>query len=184
MSIPDCISPIVGFRAWTWDTKGLKSLCGPRWHPGLALAARCRASVVVGTIVGRTEAADDAHDAPQARCTCGVYAAKSLELLRKNRYDSCGIYGEVSLWGTVVEHELGWRAQFAYPKSLFLSPDTLQYTLSEIRSRLQALTLYGIDIFVADANENLPLWTNHSGLNPTGLDHLVDCRPTRSRREF
>ena len=55
MSIPDYISPIVGYRVWTWNTMGLKSLCGERWHPGQSLAARCRASTVVGTIAGRAE---------------------------------------------------------------------------------------------------------------------------------
>jgi len=30
------------------------------------------------------------------------------------------VVGSVSLWGTVVEHERGWRAQFAYPARLRL----------------------------------------------------------------
>ncbi len=173
MSIPDYISPIVGYRGWTWDTKGLKSLCGQRWHPGLALAARCRASAVVGNIAGRIEA-DDSHEAPQAKCTCGVYAAKSLEHLRKNGYDRCGIYGEVCLWGTVVEHEWGWRAQLAYPKNLFLSPDALPFTLAEIWPRLQALALYGSDIFVLDNDQTSSLWGKRSGFDPAGLDYLIE----------
>jgi hypothetical protein len=73
MSIPDYISPIVGYRVWTWGAMGLKSLCGEPWHAGQALAARCSASSVVGTIVGRSEAAADPHDAPQANCTRGVF---------------------------------------------------------------------------------------------------------------
>ena len=44
MSIPDYISPIVGYRVWKWDATGLKSLCGEPWHPSQSLAARCRAS--------------------------------------------------------------------------------------------------------------------------------------------
>ena len=173
MSIPDYISPIVGYRGWTWDTMGLKSLCGERWHPNQSLAARCRASAVVGNIAGRIEA-DDAHDAPQAKCTCGVYAAKSLEHLRRNGYDRCGIYGEVCLWGTVVEHERGWRAQLAYPKNLFLSPDALLSTLAEIQSRLQALTLYGSDISVLGNGETISLWGKRSGFDPAGLDYLIE----------
>ena len=82
MSIPDYISPIVGYRVWTWDTKGLKSLCGERWHPSQSLAARCRASAVVGPIVGRAEAVHDAHEPPQTNCTCGVYATRTIEHLR------------------------------------------------------------------------------------------------------
>ena len=121
MSVPDYISPIVGYRVWTWNTKGLKSLCGGRWHPGQSLAARCRASAVVGPIVGRSEAADD-HDAPQSNCTCGIYAVKTLHHFRGAGYEQFGIYGEVYLWGTVVEHELGWRAQFAYPRTCICRP--------------------------------------------------------------
>ena len=151
----------------------MKSLCGEPWHPGQPLAARCRASAVVGPIVGRSKA-HDSHDAPQANCTCGVYAAKSLEHLRKNGYDRCGIYGEVCLWGTVVEHERGWRAQLAYPKNLFLSPDALPFTLAEIWPRLQVLTLYGSDISVLSSGATVSLWTKHSGLNPTGLDYLIE----------
>jgi len=173
MSIPDYISPIVGYRTWKWETTGLKSLCGERWHPGQSLAARCRASAVVGPIVGRSEAADD-HDAPQANCTCGIYAVKTLHHFRSAGYERFGIYGEVYLWGTVVEHELGWRAQSAYPKNLFLSPDTLPFSLSEIQSRLEMLTTYRIDIFVADPKGNIPLWAKESGYRPAGLDYLIE----------
>jgi len=173
MSVPDYISPIVGYRVWTWNTKGLKSLCGERWHPGQSLAARCRASAVVGPIVGRSEAADD-HDAPQSNCTCGIYAVKTLHHFRSAGYERYGIHGEVYLWGTVVEHELGWRAQFAYPKNLYLPPDTLPFSLAEILSRLQALTLYGSDIFVIGNSETISLWGKSSGFDPAGLDYLVE----------
>ena len=99
MSIPDYISPIVGYRVWTWDTAGLKSLCGERWHPGYSLVARCRASAVVG----RAKTTDN-HDAPQANCTCGIYAAKTLHHFRSAGYEQFGIHGEVALWDNVIEH--------------------------------------------------------------------------------
>jgi hypothetical protein len=151
----------------------LKSLCGERWHPSQSLAARCRASAVVGTIVGRSETADD-HDAPQANCTCGIYAVKTLHHFRSAGYERYGIHGEVYLWGTVVEHELEWRAQFAYPKNLYVPPDTLPFTLAEIRPRLQALTLYGSDIFVLGNGETISLWGESSGFDPAGLDYLIE----------
>src|ERR1019366_326680 len=120
---------------------------GGLWLPGRPLAAGCRAAAR-GTIVGRAEAAHNAHDAPQANCTCGVYAAKNLEHLRSAGYERFGIHGEVYLWGTVVEHEQGWRAQLAYPRNLFLPPTALPFTLAEIQSRLKTLTTSRIDIFV------------------------------------
>jgi hypothetical protein len=115
----------------------------------------------------------DAHEAPQAGCTCGVYAAKSLAHLRTAGYTQYGIHGEVNLWGTVVEHETGWRAQFAYPKNFSLSPDALPFTLAEIQSRLRMLTTYRIDIFVAAPKGNIPLWAKDSAYSPAGLDYLI-----------
>jgi hypothetical protein len=173
MSVPDYISPIVGYRVWTLSTMGLKSLCGEQWHPAQSLAARCRASAVVGPVVGRSEAAD-AHDAPQEKCTCGIYAIKTLHHFRSAGFERFGVCGEVFLWGKVVEHEFGWRAQLAYPKNLFLSPDALPFTLAEIWPRLQALTLYGSDIFVLDNDQTISLWGKRSGFDPAGLDYLIE----------
>ena len=95
MKIPDYVSPIEAYRAWGWDLAGLTSLSGECWRPGRPHTAQCGMAL-------------DRHQAPQMGCTCGIYATKDPESV------SCfGIYGEVYLWGTVVEHELGWRAQFA-----------------------------------------------------------------------
>jgi hypothetical protein len=179
MSIPDYISPIIGYRVWTWGTTGLKSLCGERWHPNQSLAARCRASAVVGTIASRVEG-HDSHDAPQVNCTCGIYAVKTLDHFRSAGYERFGICGEVFLWGKVVEHELGYRAQLAYPKNLFLSLDALPFTLAEIWPRLQALSHYGSDIFVLDNDQTISLWGKRSGFDPAGLDYLIE----RSKRYY
>jgi hypothetical protein len=176
MSIPDYISPIIGYRVWTWGTTGLKSLCGERWKPSQSLAARCRASTVVGPIAGRTEAVHDAHEPPQANCTCGVYAVKTLHHFRSAGYERYGIHGEVYLWGTVVEHELGWRAQFAYPKTLFLPPDLIPSDTKEMESRLKTLAAYDIDIFIGGGRESIPLCRRGSGFDTAGLDYLIGTR--------
>jgi hypothetical protein len=172
MNIPDYISPIVGYRVWTWGTTGLKSLCGERWHPRQPLAARCRASAVVG----RADVVHDAHDVPQANCTCGVYAAKTLQHLCSMGYAKCGIHGEVHLWGTVVEHEHGWRAQFAYPKALFLSPDLIPSDTKEMESRLEVLAAYDTDVFIVGGGQSIPLCRKGSGFDAAGLDYLIGKR--------
>lgn len=166
MSIPDHISPIVAYRVWQWDSLGLKSLNNEQWFPGCALEAntsRCRKE----------------HAAPKEGCTCGVYAAQNYAHLQRVGYAGYGVHGEVYLWGTVVEHRLGWRAQYAYPKSLVLPPDTLPFRMSEVESRLETLLLYGVDIFVASAastNAPMRLWSKEFGLDVAGFDWLIGKR--------
>ena len=43
MTVPDYISPVVGYRVWQWDAAGLKSLNGELWVPRQPLSAVCRA---------------------------------------------------------------------------------------------------------------------------------------------
>jgi len=164
----DYISPVVGYRVWTLGAAGLKSLCGERWRPGESLAARCRAC----TIVGRPGPTHD-HDAPRVDCTCGIYSAKKLGHLCGGGYEQYAVHGEVYLWGKVVEHEQGWRAQFAYPKKLVLSPDVVSLTLQEIQPRLRALVSYGSDIFIRGNRKTISLWGKDSGFDAAGLDYLV-----------
>ena len=168
MNIPDYIMPVVGYRVWSWDAIGLKSLNGELWMPGQPLSAACR------TLAGRAEDGLAVHDAPQMNCTCGVYAAKSLDCLRALGYMRYGsIYGQLYLWGAVVEHQLGWRAQFAYPKKLVLPLGTVPFSMGAAESRLTTLSAYSCDIFVHGKTENVPLWLTESGYDAVGLNLLI-----------
>lgn len=171
--IPDYISPIVGWRVWQLDANGLRSLNGEPWVPGRPLQAGCRASSSA-TFVGRAHAAHLSHDAPQFDCTCGIYGTKNLDRLRTTQYWQYGsVHGEVSFWGSVVEHQQGFRAEFAYPKTLHLSSEMLPVTLRAIQTRIQALGGYGCDLFIAHDNSNIPLWRKVSGLDAAGLEFLM-----------
>jgi len=165
VKIPDLISPIVGHRVWRWDAAGLRSLNGKPWSPRQPLAAKCGAGN-----------AHDADEPPYLDCTCGVYAAKNIEHLRQLGYERRGIRGEVHLWGTVVEHELGWRAQFAYPKTLLLPSDLIPSDTKEMECRLGALAAYGIDIFIVGHGQSIPLCRKGSGFDAAGLDYLIGKR--------
>jgi hypothetical protein len=175
VNIPDYISPIVGYRVWHWDSAGLRSLNDEPWLPDRPLAARCGAAAAGGTIVGRAGVAHDAHEAPQTSCSCGIYASKNREHLRRTGYERFGICGDVYLWGSIVEHELGWRAQFAYPKSLVLPPDMIPFKMGEVESRLETLVAYDCAILVGN-ERNIPLWAKGSGYSPAGLDYLIEMR--------
>jgi hypothetical protein len=80
------------------------------------------------------------------------------------------------MWGTVVEHELGWRAQFAYPKTLFLPPDLIPCDTKEMEARLGALAAYDIDIFMLGGGRKIPLCRKGSGFDTEGLDYLIGNR--------
>ncbi len=169
MTSPDYIFPVVGYRVWQWDATGLKSLNGVRWHPGRAFAAECRTQ--------------GWHEAPRSDCSCGIYASKSLDHLRQLGYTESRIHGEVCLWGTVVEHEGGWRAQFAYPKSLILPLSAVPVGMSSVEPWLAALAAYGCDIFVLDDTGAVPLWRKGCGIDASGLDLLVRrCSAWYARR--
>jgi hypothetical protein len=105
-----------------------------------------------------------------------VYASKSLEQLLTTGYERCGIHGEVYLWGTVVEHERGWRAQFAYPKSLVLQPDAIPSDTKEMEARLGALAAYDTDIFIVGCGQSIPLCRRGLGYDAAGLDYLIGKR--------
>jgi len=162
VTIPDYISPIVGYRVWQWDAIGLKSLNNEQWFPSLALEAS-------------TARCGKEHAAPSDGCRCGIYAAKNFQHLVEIGYAQYGVHGEVYLWGAVVEHRLGWRAQYAYPKTLVLPPDTIPFRMSKVKSRLETLMAYGADIAIASATP-ISLWSKESGYNPAGLDRLVEQR--------
>lgn len=169
--IPDVVAPILGYRVWQWGLTGLKSLNEESWYAGRALTASCRLATQ-GRSLGRV-AESQGHKAPHQRCTCGVYAAKSLAHLSRSGYDRYGIVGDVYLWGSVVEHEMGWRAQYAYPRSLNLPLALMPVSASALESRLDTLSAYGCEIFVSDEKASIPLWCKQSGYDPDGLEMLL-----------
>ncbi len=152
---PDYISPIVGYRLWGWTDTGLWSPNGEAWRPSNALIAKCPKAN---------------HESPDDGCSCGIYASKNYPQLRNFmdfNVEYC-LHGEVYLWGKVVEHAFGYRAQFAYPKSLVLPMNFDPYLEPPL---LEPLTVYGADISLPS---NILLWTKNSGYTPAGLDWLVE----------
>ena len=91
-------------------------------------------------------------------CQCGIHAFKAAEQLGVLLGGPVGgrvelVLGEVYLWGTVVEHKLGWRAQFAYPKRLVVLPDMP-------KEHIQTLVAYGVEISVTALNQLAAAWVD------------------------
>jgi hypothetical protein len=151
MRAPDYVEPMIGWRAWlVVDDEGevrLSSL-GRRlvWVPRCELVANC-------------ELGFD-HLAPAEHCSCGVYAARETELAatymaRLGAEGGCrhGVIGRVSLWGSVVECENGWRASHAYPERIYVPAGSEPGTvLAEASDLAAALSVYGVPVQVIDSD--------------------------------
>lgn len=96
------------------------------------------------------------HDVPVPRCSCGIYATNDPELAAEYLYLYSEVHqprvlyravGLVSLWGSVVEGESGWRATFAYPKRIFLPRSQRRADVEALRS---GLSEYGVPVDVLD----------------------------------
>jgi hypothetical protein len=72
------------------------------------------------------------HRSPDERCACGVYALKRPAWLSRTAAagERAGVIGSVAMWGKVVEHRHGYRAEFAYPDRIRLAcPSCLGWRL-------------------------------------------------------
>jgi hypothetical protein len=104
------IDAVVAWRGWSLVEEDgrvlLSSLTRPEsWMPRAPHAASC---------------ARGRRPTPQRRCRCGVYATTTPEALGGLRSLPGGVVGEVSLWGRVIEHGQGYRAELGYPGRLGL----------------------------------------------------------------
>jgi hypothetical protein len=99
------------------------------------------------------------HAAPQANCRCGLYASTSVKTAasfvrgRGSLHEAIGaVIGQVSLWGSVVECECGWRASHAYPARLYVPLgeqgrfSTLFGYGADAERLAQALRAYGVPV--------------------------------------
>jgi hypothetical protein len=114
-AVPDSIEPVTGWRAWALaqTPDGRPELrpiiyAGERWPAGEPARAECPPHASSG------------HRAPEADCSCGLYAVDGLDRLPAVTGRDVTVIGSVSMWGTLIEHESGLRAELAYPDRLRL----------------------------------------------------------------
>jgi len=139
--VPDSITPMIGWRAWSRVSKDLllqplamgQSDSWPHREPATARCHQC-----------------GSHQVPAMNNPYGLYAFKSAYLLSKEvHWNDALVFGQVWLWGAVLicgeerycplareqinpkEDEAdedsvkGYRAEFAYPKALICSDEGL-----------------------------------------------------------
>jgi hypothetical protein len=152
---PDYADPFVGWRVWVVvEEQGelrLASVLYPTvWPARREVVAACRP---------RPRELAGAHEIPDARCSCGIYAASSVEDAA-TFFDGRGpgtprdvyrVIGQVSLWGSVLEGGRGWRASHAYPSRLYVPARCLSGPSRRSAGAVAlALTDYGVPVELLD----------------------------------
>ena len=140
--VPDYMTALVGYRAWNlspecdllsiashvmepWPCQTKKqAICTHVSAPGMVLSSTSMQPVFSGAFEeiwqrrSRKRALRN-HHPPEPTCCCGIYAAKSNTSSEFLGYTyGAKVWGEVYLWGRIQEYSEGYRAEFAYPKSL------------------------------------------------------------------
>lgn len=100
--------PIVGWRGWNVIHPHYLTNSSVVWTPGERTEAICTA---------RYHPPDEVS--PVEGCSCGVYAFNAPFEVKQQGYNSQTLLGEVYLWGKVLEHARGYKAQYAYPKRFY-----------------------------------------------------------------
>jgi hypothetical protein len=104
-SAPDLLAPVVAFRNWRVTEDGLRSpRVGTPWRERV-VEATCRPQRVEDLVL-------PPHDAPDARCDCGIHAYQSPKE-EICTIDFRGVSGVVTLWGRMCVYEDEIRAQYA-----------------------------------------------------------------------
>jgi hypothetical protein len=155
---PDYIEPLEAWRAWhvvrRAGSPALRSVVKTTaWPPGQPLVAAC-----LRTRMFPRRRRRPVHASPEPECDCGIYATT---LARLGQYVNEGlpadvvacVIGRVSLWGTVLECERGYRASYAYPLELYVPRDERHARLRIDRAALidQLSLAYGVPAYPVDA---------------------------------
>jgi hypothetical protein len=141
VSAPDYADALIGWRAWCVvrygaDFRLASVIQDDVWPTDAPFVARCRAhEPPANRLLPRDR---ELHAAPAAGCTCGIYAAREpagawTYLRGRDDADTVArVIGRVMLWGKVVEHEDGWRAERARPLDVYTGDRGLRRRLESV----------------------------------------------------
>jgi hypothetical protein len=123
--------PILAWRCWRLgERRGkyrLLSITYPiAWRPLRPLRAHCVLRFKSGGLYANTGGGslkdEDHGPAPERRHNCGIYGVKTpkqVDNWSNEKQGFVSVVGVVALWGRVLLHDGGYKAECAYPKALF-----------------------------------------------------------------
>jgi len=154
IEVPDFAEAIEAWRVWRVvggkDGYRLGSVIMETvWPPGEALVAECLRTPAAVSWFRRKRGAPGPVPAPD--CECGIYAALLPEirpyLNETPRQSSIArVVGQVSLWGTVIECERGYRAAHAYPVRIYIPTDAAFHPDCSWGELAAGLEVYGASV--------------------------------------
>lgn len=130
------VGPLRGYRYWQvkWhsDQAVLRSLYRPTiWPAEGPLRATCekRPGSLASWVRSLFSSHPETHVTPQWGCGCGIYALTRLDtdeplemspqVYQRGLFERVvHVVGVVQLWGRVIQHEQGYRAEYARPLKL------------------------------------------------------------------
>ena len=183
LDAPDVAGPVIGQRLWRLDARwrhvgryghgrqnaSFGSLQPMNW-PYIPYAWPGRESL---DAICHAETPPIQHAVPAPDCRCGVYAFKTIAQVEESllylladdfkayatrkpyggRSETWLVAGSVALWGHVIEGTYGYRAEYAYPRMLWLLPpavfgrEDLVSALELLPDLLHALrSRYGVSV--------------------------------------
>lgn len=146
--LPSITTPVVGWRSWTLAHGGgmLYSVSSGYQKSATFWAARKK-------LVALCCRDKENHIAPHPNCSCGIYAGKTE--LQIQGVSGEMVWGQVALWGRVLEQDDVYRAEFAYPVALTYinrayqtqlhnggMHTTAKLTAKELAKKLEVINLY------------------------------------------
>lgn len=134
--MPDYCEAITAYRCWNVHPNGL--LVGQAhaepWPPYEPFVGRCGALSGAGWAAHLQDGVF--MPAPVMDCDCGVHALKTAASAEARAIEPRDgwysfslpiprVWGAVKLWGRLIEHEIGYRAELAYPSALYCEDQRL-----------------------------------------------------------
>lgn len=145
---------LTGWRLWRIkEHLGVPELCpvwidhAPAWPGRQPASAQC----LIDPVASRRSSCSLA---PTRECGCGLYAYRlrtpvgpEFNYAKGDLWDRWA-GGRVALWGRLLEHQAGYRAEYAYPLSLFV-PATMEAYVPGLGQH------YGVPVQVIPGSEVL-----------------------------